>query len=197
MSLPRRDEHRHTYADYCSWPDQPRYELIDGVAYAMTGPARRHQEVLGEIFRQVANTLIGTPCRPYIAPFDVRLPQSDESDDRVDTVVQPDLMVVCDPNKLDERGCRGAPDWVVEVLSPSTASHDHILKRRAYERAGVREYWLVHPVDCIVTIYRLGAEGYGRPDVVEMRGSVPVGILPEIVINWDRLPAESLVPTGR
>ncbi len=197
MSLPRLDEHRHTYAEYRSWPDQPRYELIDGIAYAMTGPARRHQEVLLEIARQVANALTEKPCRPYIAPFDVRLPRSNESDDAIDTVVQPDLMVVCDPHKLDDHGCRGAPDWVVEVLSPSTASHDHILKRRAYERAGVKEFWLVHTVDRIVTIYLLGAEGYGKPDVVEMKGSVPVGILPEIVIDWDQLPAETPPPTGR
>jgi len=197
MSLPLRDEYHHTYADYRSWPDEPRYELIDGVTYAMTGPARRHQEVLGEIFRQVANALTGKPCRPYIAPFDVRLPRANENDDRIDTVVQPDLMVVCDPAKLDQRGCRGAPDWVVEVLSPSTASHDHILKRRAYEQAGVKEFWLVHPVDYIVTIYLLGAAGYGKPDVVEMKGSLPVGILPEIVINWDQLPAETPALTDR
>lgn len=190
MSLPLRDEQLHTYAEYCSWPDQPRYELIDGLAYAMSGPVRRHQEVLGELFRQVANALHGKPCRPYIAPFDVRLPRANEADNRVDTVVQPDLMVVCDKTKLDERGCRGAPDWVVEVLSPSTASHDHILKRRLYERVGVREFWLVHPVDRIVTIYLLGVDGYGKPEVVDMKGLLPVGILPEIVVDWDLMPAE-------
>jgi len=131
MGLPKRDIEYHTYADYCSWPDDARYELIDGVAYAMgPAPVRRHQGILGEVFRQVANVLEGSPCRPYIAPFDVRLPKAGEIDDEVNTVVQPDLVVICDRAKLDDKGCRGAPDWVVEVLSPSTAGHDQILKRR-------------------------------------------------------------------
>ncbi len=138
MSLPQRDEQHHTYGEYLQWPDDRRYELIDGVAYAMTpAPTRRHQEVLLEIARQVANALLHHACKAFIAPFDVRLPKGDEADEQVDTVVQPDLSVVCDPDKLDERGCRGAPDWVVEVLSPATASHDHKLKRAVYERAGV------------------------------------------------------------
>ena len=185
MGLPRRDVEYHTYADYCSWPDDGRYELIDGVAYAMgPAPVRRHQGILGEIFRQVANILEGSSCRPYIAPFDVRLPKKDEIDDDVDTVVQPDLVVICDRSKLDDKGCRGAPDWVVEVLSPSTAGHDQILKRALYQRVGVREYWLVHPVDRIVIIYALVGGSYGVPDVRELVGTLAVGVLPEIVIDW-------------
>ena len=191
MGLPRRDIEYHTYADYCSWPDDARYELIDGVAYAMgPAPVRRHQGILGEVFRQVANILEGSPCRPYIAPFDVRLPKTDEIDNDVDTVVQPDLVVICDRAKLDDKGCRGAPDWVVEVLSPSTAGHDQILKRALYQRVGVREYWLVHPVDRIVTIYTLDAGSYGAPDVRELAGTLAVGVLPEIVIDWERVVRE-------
>ena len=191
MGLPQRDVEYHTYADYCSWPDDVRYELIDGVAYAMgPAPVRRHQGILGEIFRQVANILAGSSCRPYIAPFDVRLPKADEIDAAVDTVVQPDLVVICDRAKLDDKGCRGAPDWVVEVLSPSTASHDQILKRALYQRVGVREYWLVHPVDRIVTIYALNAGAYGLPDVRELAGSLAVGVLPEIVIDWESVVRE-------
>lgn len=187
MGLSQRDDGRHTYAEYCSWPDDTRFELIDGIAFAMNAPLRRHQAVLGELYRQVANALEGQPCRPYIAPFDVRLPRSGECDDDVDTVVQPDLSVVCDPGKLDEKGCRGAPDWIAEVLSPSTASHDHILKRRVYERAGVREFWLLHPVDRMVTIYSLVHGRYGAPEVVELTGTTPVGILPEVLVDWDRV----------
>ena len=191
MGLPRRDIEYHTYADYCSWPDDVRYELIDGVAYAMgPAPVRRHQGILGEVFRQVANILEGSPCRPYIAPFDVRLPKTDEIDDEVNTVVQPDLVVICDRAKLDDKGCRGAPDWVVEVLSPSTAGHDQILKRALYQRVGVREYWLVHPVDRLVTIYTLNAGSYGVPDVRELVGTLAVGVLPEIVIDWERVVRE-------
>lgn len=188
MGLAQRDLGYHTYADYCSWPDDVRYELIDGVAYAMgPAPLRVHQKVLGEIFHQVSSDLEGKPCEAYIAPFDVRLPKSDEADDLVDTVVQPDLSVICDPGKLDRRGCRGAPDWVVEVLSRSTASHDQMVKRRVYERAGVKELWLVHPVDRIVLIYRLDLGRYGAPDVFELKDSLPVGILPEIVIDWAKV----------
>lgn len=191
MGLAQRDLGYHTYADYCSWPDDVRYELIDGVAYAMgPAPVRRHQGVLLELARQVANTLEGSPCRPYIAPFDVRLPKADEVDDDVDTVVQPDLVVICDRTKLDDKGCRGAPDWVVEVLSPSTAGHDQILKRALYERVGVREYWLVHPVDRIVIIYTLAGARFGVPDVRELVGTLAVGVLREIVIDWGRVVRE-------
>lgn len=191
MGLPRRDIEYHTYADYCSWPDDVRYELIDGVAYAMgPAPVRRHQGILLELARQVANILEGSPCRPYIAPFDVRLPKADEIDNEVDTVVQPDLVVICDRAKLDDKGCRGAPDWVVEVLSPSTAGHDQILKRALYQRVGVREYWLVHPVDRIVTIYTLNSGSYGVPDVRELAGTLAVAVLPAIVIDWERVVRE-------
>jgi Uma2 family endonuclease len=141
MSLTLRDQHRHTYAEYCSWPEDVRYELIDGQAYAMSpGPNRRHQELVGEVFLQIGNALRGAPCRPYVAPFDIRLPRGNEADDDVDTVVQPDISVICDRTKLDDRGCRGAPDWVIEVLSPSSASHDQILKRALYERHEVDPY---------------------------------------------------------
>lgn len=186
MGLPKRDEQRHSYGDYRHWPEELRYELIDGVAYAMApAPSLRHQDVLGEIFRQVANSLRAGPCRPFIAPFDVRLPRGGEVDDQIDTVVQPDLSVVCDRSRLDERGCRGAPDWIVEVLSPTTAGHDQILKRDVYERAGVREYWLVHPVDRVVIVYRLAAGEFGRPEVRELSGRQSVEAVPGVEIDWD------------
>ncbi|GAB6067340.1 Uma2 family endonuclease [Methylothermus subterraneus] len=185
MGLPKRDDQYHTYRDYLNWPEDTRYELIDGIAYAMTAPNRRHQEVLLELARQVANALQGHPCRPFIAPFDVRLPKGEEADEDIDTVVQPDLCVVCDERKLDERGCRGAPDWVVEVLSPATAGHDHILKRTVYERAGVKEYWLVHPVDRIVTVYRLEDGRFGVPEVRELKGKQGVGVLPKVEVDWE------------
>lgn len=187
MGLPKRDVTHHTYGDYCRWPDDARYELVDGVAYAMAlAPARRHQEVVFELARQVADALEGSPCRPYIAPFDVRLAKGDELDDAVDTVVQPDISVICDRAKLDARGCRGAPDWIIEVLSPSTAGHDQILKRAAYERAGVREYWLVHPTDRIVFVYRLVDGAYGKPDVYELVGETASVVLPQVSVDWER-----------
>ena len=152
MGLALRDDRYHTYADYLAWPEDVRYELIDGTAYLMApAPTLAHQDVVGEIYFQLRQALQGKSCRAFIAPVDVRLPKADEADDQVDTVLQPDVLVVCDPSRLDRRGVRGAPDLVVEVLSSSTASHDHLWKRRVYERSGVREYWLVHPIDRMIT----------------------------------------------
>ena len=188
MGLTVRDHQHHTYADYLSWPEDVRYELIDGAAYLMApAPTLDHQDVAGEIYRQVANALQGKPCRAFIAPMDVRLPKSHETDEQTDTVVQPDVLVVCDESQLDRRGVRGAPDFVAEVLSPATASHDQVLKRRVYEQAGVREYWLVHPTDRIVTIYRLVNGEYDKPDIRELSGETPIEILPDVTITWDEL----------
>ncbi len=192
MGLAEQDGQRHNYAEYLTWPDDARYELVDGAAYLMApAPALAHQDIAREIYRQLANALSSsaTPCRPFIAPVDVRLPKVDDADDRIDTVVQPDVLVVCDPNKLDRRGVRGAPDLVVEVLSPNTAFHDSHRKRQVYERAGVREYWLVHPSDRIVTIYRLEQGRFGRPEVQELNGETSVSLWPDIRIRWNALVA--------
>ena len=188
MGLALRKEKHYTYADYLQWPDETRYELIDGEAFLMSpAPLVEHQEVAGEVYYQLRNQLDGQPCRPYIAPVDVRLPRKDEADAAIDTVVQPDILVVCDPRKIDRRGVRGAPDWVLEVLSPSTAAHDQIAKRRTYERAGVREYWLVHPGDRTLTVYVLDNGQYGRPEIYELKDATPVGVLPGVSIAWDAL----------
>ena len=188
MGLALRKEKRYTYADYLQWPDDTRYELIDGEVFRLAPtPLIEHQEVAGEVYCQLRNQLDGKPCRPYIAPVDVRLPRKEETDDAIDTVVQPDVLVVCDPSKIDRRGVRGAPDWLLEVLSPSTAAHDQIAKRRTYERAGVREYWLVHPSDRTLTVYVLENGQYGRPEIYELKDATPVGVLPGVSIAWDAL----------
>lgn len=190
MGLALKDHQYHCYGDYLAWPDDVRYELIDGDAYLMApAPDLAHQEVAGEIYLQARLALKGKPCRVFISPIDVRLPKQDEADERIDTVVQPDVFVVCDSNKLDRHGVRGAPDWVVEVLSPSTASHDQIKKRQLYERHGVREYWLIHPVDRVLTVYRLINGEYGKPDLYELHGETAVTVLPDIIIQWDDLVA--------
>lgn len=185
MGQAQRKQEHYTYADYCRWSDDQRWELIDGAAYLMApAPTAFHQIVAFEVGRQVANALKDKPCTVLLSPIDVRLPKAGESDDRVDTVVQPDVLVVCDSAKIDQRGVKGAPDWVVEVLSPATASHDQIVKRQIYERAGVPEYWLVHPVDRVLTIYRLENGRYGIPDIRELTGATPIGPLPGIEIVW-------------
>ena len=188
QSLSKRDDKRHTYGEYLEWPSDVRYELIEGQAFAMSpGPDLAHQDLVGEIFVQVSVALRGKSCRAFVAPLDVRLPHGDEPDDQVDSVVQPDVIVVCDEKKLDRLGVSGAPDWVVEVLSPATASHDQVRKRRIYERSGVREFWLVHPTDRVLMVYRLAGEEYGKPDTQVLEGQTPVGVLPGVVIHWDEV----------
>ena len=183
--LALKREERFTYGDYLTWDDDQRWELIDGVPYNMSpAPTVRHQLILGELHRQVANWLLDKPCQVFIAPFDVRLPEDDESDEQVETVVQPDLSIICDKSKLDEAGCRGAPDLIVEILSPSTAHKDLKVKFERYERAGVQEYWIVDPNGSTVQIYTLGAEGrYGRPEAYGAVDRVSVGIFPDLEID--------------
>ncbi len=195
----RKQEQRYTYADVCRWDDNQRWELIDGVAYLMApAPTSFHQIIAFEVAHQVRNALKDKPCTVLLAPIDVRLPragESDRGDDGVDTVVQPDVLVVCDRDKIDRRGVKGAPDWVVEVLSPATAGRDQILKREVYARAGVPEYWLVHPIDRVLTIYRLENGRYDLSDIRELAGSTPIGPLFGIEIVWEdilaRLPPEA------
>jgi len=165
-NLAEKLDERYTYGQYYQWDDDERWELIDGVPYNMTAaPLRRHQGILIRVSSRVEEFLRGKPCQVYFAPFDVRLPDfSEQNDNDVPTVVQPDLVVICDEKKLDDRGCRGAPDLVVEILSPSTSRKDIGVKFGLYERHGVREYWIIHPAEESLMIFTIGQDGkYGRP----------------------------------
>jgi Uma2 family endonuclease len=186
MTEPARKTEQYTYRDYLRWSDDQRWELIDGTAYLMAPATNwRHQELAGEIFRQISNQLVGKPCRPAIAPLDVRLPKGDEADERVDTVVQPDVLIVCHGERIDRRGVRGAPSFVLEVLSPSSASHDQIRKRRVYERSGVAEYWILHPVDGVLTIYRRSTEvSFAPPEIVEASGVIELSSVPGVSVDF-------------
>ena len=145
----KNKDQKWSYADYLTWNDGQRWELIEGVAYCMSpAPGVRHQKISAELLRQFANYLKGKSCQVFSAPFDVRLSErSTASDNYVDTVVQPDLLVICDKTKLDDRGCNGAPDLVIEILSPSTAAIDFKIKFDLYQRFGVLEYWIIHPAE--------------------------------------------------
>jgi len=178
---------KFTYGDYLTWPEEERWELINGVAYAMTpAPSVAHQRLVREILTQINVFLGGGPCEVFAAPFDVRLPEAGEADADILTVVQPDLAVIYDPAKLDQRGCRGAPEMIIEIISPSTAVKDQIHKVSLYEKHGVKEYWLVHPTDRLVTIRLLGADGrYGPPQIYEAKGTLPVVTLPGLEIDLD------------
>src|SRR5215472_7576559 len=130
MTSLKCDTPRYTYGDYLTWPDSQCGALIKGTANIRKPPApsRSHQGIVVELCTQIGIALRGKPCRVYVAPFDIRLPKSNEEDEQIDTVLQPDVFIVCDLQKTDERGMRGAPDWVAEVLSPRTARRDQVVK---------------------------------------------------------------------
>lgn len=144
MPLPKED--RYTFANVLEWDEREHVELIEGSPVMMAPPSRTHQKISGELGRQLGNYLEGKKCEVYAAPFAVRLFEKEGSrPEEVDTMVEPDLSVVCDPGKLDDLGCKGAPDLIIEILSPSTQRHDRLVKYNLYQRAGVREYWIVDP----------------------------------------------------
>ena len=174
MALPAEKE-RYTFADVLTWGENERIEIISGEAVMMAPPSSRHQEISFEIGRQLGNFLEGKRCKVYPAPFGVRLFEKDgDTPDDVDTLVEPAISVVCNRNKIDKHGCKGAPDLVIEILSPSTRRHDRLVKLNLYQRAGVREYWIVDPEYKSVQVFTQdgGAfrliEDYGQDDIARV-----------------------------
>lgn len=174
MVLPAKQE-RYTFEDILTWDEGERIEIINGEAFMMATPSSRHQEISGELFRQLANFLEGKQCRVYSAPFGVRLFERDgDRPEEVDTMVEPDISVVCDRGKIDKCGCKGAPDLIIEILSPSTRRHDRLVKLNLYQRAGVREYWMADPDNQSVQVFTLDGgvlkirEDYGPGDVARV-----------------------------
>ncbi|MFW5806241.1 MAG: Uma2 family endonuclease [Spirochaetota bacterium] len=176
MQVPRK-ERRYSWSDYLAWPEGERYELIDGVAYAMSpAPRRRRQEMSGEIFRQAANALSGRPCRVY---------------DEAPTVVQPDITVTCDRSKLTEQGMTGPPDLVVEIVSPDSGLIDRRRKFDLYERFGVKEYWMVDQDERVVEVYRLDTDrSYRRSGIFGPEDTVTAVAVPELVVSLAEVFAE-------
>ncbi len=175
MPLPNEKTH-YTYADYLSFEGDERMEIINGDIVLMSGAAPAHQDISTELVRQFGNFLQGKPCKLEHAPLDVRLFEKAGDDPKdVDTVVQPDILVVCDKSKFDDKGVRGAPDLIIEILSPSTRRHDVLVKFNLYQRAGVREYWIVDPNNKSVQVflpdengvYRI-SEAYGEKDIAKV-----------------------------
>ena len=186
MALPA-EEMRYSFADALTWGENERIEIIGGEAFLMAPPLRVHQEILMALSRQIANYLEGKRCRVYPAPFAVRLFEEEgDAPEDVDTLLEPDITVVCDPGKLDKYGCRGAPDMVVEILSPSTRRHDRVIKYRLYQRAGVREYWIVDPDSKTVQVFRLEDGRYDAPDVYTS-GSVPTALWDDFSVDLARV----------
>jgi len=187
-------EKRYTYGDYRTWDDGLRWELIDGEAFCMSpGPGTAHQFLAAKLFTKLGSYFEGKECQAFFAPFDVMLPRGEEPargqasagrpEDEVDTVVQPDIMILCDMSKLQHNGIKGAPDVIIEILSPSTTQRDLDDKFRLYERVGVKEYVIVDPLNYVIFVHRRDAGGLysfrkvcGADDVLEF------GMFPELKI---------------
>ena len=178
-------EYVYTYADYLKWKFEERLELFKGKIFKMAAPNTKHQEVSGNLFFMIRSHLADNPCKVFSAPFDVRLPvQNRKKDTEITTVVQPDLCVVCDMSKLDEKGCCGAPDTIAEILSPGNSRKEVQQKFSLYEETGVPEYWIINPVEENLIIYTLrngkyiGSKPYAPDEIIT--SSVLQGIRIEV-----------------
>lgn len=175
-----------TYADYLVLPESSkRYELIGGEFWLMAGAGRLHQRTVGEMAFQLTGQLKGKPCRLFLAPFDVRLAEAGDAPNFESNVVQPDLLVVCDPRKETATGIKGAPDIVIEIVSPKGSARDLVVKRRLYERAGVVEYWVFDPEGRTLHRHHLQNAAYAL-DVVIGRGVLAFNSMP-LEIDFDAI----------
>lgn len=177
--LLEKSTQRFSWSEYKQWPEEERWQIIDGQAFCMTAaPNIRHQKVTGNFYRIIANKLSGKPCVPFIAPTDVVFDNHN--------IVQPDVLVVCEKSRITDANIQGAPDLVMEVLSPSSSFMDRKLKLELYERFGVPEYLLVDPAGDLVERYRLVEGRYGRADVFPWHGELPLVSLLGITLNlWE------------
>jgi Uma2 family endonuclease len=184
VALKKRAE-RFTYGGYVTWPDDERWELIHGMAYDMSpAPSTEHQRVLTKLLVPFGQFFTDREGEVFCAPFDVRFPENDEADEDIETVVQPDIAIVCDPSKLDSRGCRGVPDIIIEIVSSSTAKKDRQDKFFLYEHRGVREYWIVHPLEHLVEVFALSDDGkYARPGIFANDDKLPVRLFHGLEID--------------
>ncbi len=186
----------YTYADYLSFEGDERMEIINGEIVMMASPLTIHQRISTELSRQLANFLVEKPCQVFSAPLDVRLfEKAGDNPRNVDTVVQPDILIVCDKNKIDDKGIKGAPDLVIEILSPSTQGHDCFIKLNLYQQAGVREYWIADPETKTVKVFLLDDEGiYRTAKAYNRTDTVKVNILNGCFIELSKVFPEEDIP---
>lgn len=181
--MPFAQAKRYTEEDYYHLPENVRAELIEGnLIYNQAAPSRIHQAILSELHTVINNYIKskGGSCRVYPAPFAVKLRENRK------TIVEPDISVICDTNKLTDRGCTGAPDWIIEIVSPGNPSHDYILKLNLYANAGVREYWIVDPSRERILVYHLEQTDFSV-ETYTFQDSVPVKIYKNMQIDFNSL----------
>lgn len=178
----------YTYADYATWQFEELVELLRGkVVRRQSMPAEPHQATVGQLFGAIGGFLRQQPCRARLGPYDVRLPPpGTTANHTIDTVVQPDICVICDPSKIEPSGCLGAPDFIVEVLSPSAMTRDWRDKFSLYEEAGVGEYWIVSPQEQFIATFVLdaGTSRYHLAGEYAGPGLVPCATLPGLILDW-------------
>jgi Uma2 family endonuclease len=176
----------YSYANYLTWLFDDRVELIKGKVFKMSGPARLHQQISIHISSMLFNFLLGKPCKVYNAPFDVRFYKESRADKDIYTVLQPDICVICDLTKLDDKGCIGAPDIVIEILSPGNNKMELLHKYGIYEEFGVKEYWVVGPVEKTLLKYTLDAKGKYQPSkLFTLSERVHSDLLPGFELDLD------------
>ncbi len=178
----------YTYADYFKWKFEERVELIKGKIFKMSpAPSPSHQKLVFFIHVRLDSFLTGKPCQVFEAPFDVRLAQKTKNDQQVITVLQPDVCVICDPAKVDEKGCAGAPDIVVEVLSPGNNAKELKKKYEVYEESGVKEYWIVSPQNQWVRSYTLTDGKFKESPFLVSGDTLESSVLPGFTLNITEL----------
>ena len=178
----------YSYADYLTWTMDEMVEIIKGRIYKMSpAPKRIHQEISGNIFNKLYNCLQDQKCKVYSAPFDVRLPVISRRNEDIFTVVQPDICVICDPSKLDDAGCIGAPDITIEILSKGNNKKELRNKYEVYEESGVKEYWIIQPEDENMTVYTLVNSKYIPSRLLTSGDEITTPILPRFVLNLEEL----------
>ncbi len=176
MEAPKLLEY-YTEEDYYARPDDVRTELIDGVFYDMAAPTQIHQELVGAIYRKIADFIDSNKgkCKVIPSPFDVKL------EENKDNIVQPDISIICDSKKLDGKRCNGAPDWVIEIVSSGNPAHDYVKKLNLYQKAGVREYWIINPDNDTVLTYLFDATN--RIETYTFNDIIPSGIFDKLKID--------------
>ncbi len=190
MSVAVKLDEKYSYADYLNWSNEERWELIDGVPYNMSpAPSTGHQSISQIVSNELYNFLKKNKnCKVFSAPFDVRFHEKNEtSDDEIFTVVQPDISVICDETKLNTKGCNGAPDITVEILSPSTSYKDETTKLRLYEKHGVKEYWIINPDAKYIMIYRLKNGEFDKPEYLKEKDTLKSQVLKEFEIELSEI----------
>lgn len=179
----------YTYADYLTYPENERIEIIDGQIYAMSpSPSRIHQKIILKLSTQIENYITSNkgPCEVYPAPFDVILKDDNEDIINSKTTIQPDISVICDKNKLTDKGCVGAPDLIIEVVSPFNPNNDYIRKLSLYDHYKVREYWIVNPMEETILVYSLDKNNqYAAPKLYSFKDKVKVGIYDSLEVDFN------------